>query len=79
MRWEQGRPAVDGMIARGEIERVPAGHSARSFGRSTVFADAATKPSTPPRRIRASARQTSNGTYPKGRQSSMRSPGCSTR
>ena len=24
MRWDQGRPAVDGMIARGEIERVPA-------------------------------------------------------
>ena len=24
MRWEQGRPAVDGMLSRGEIERVPA-------------------------------------------------------
>jgi multidrug efflux pump subunit AcrA (membrane-fusion protein) len=24
MRWDQGRPAVDGMISRGEIERVPA-------------------------------------------------------
>ena len=24
MRWEQGRPAVDGMLDRGEIERVPA-------------------------------------------------------
>ena len=24
MRWEQGRAAVDGMVARGELERVPA-------------------------------------------------------
>lgn len=24
MRWEQGRAAIDGMLARGELERVPA-------------------------------------------------------
>jgi hypothetical protein len=25
MRWQQGRDAIEGMIARGELERVPAG------------------------------------------------------
>ena len=25
MRWEQGRAAVDGMLSRGELERVPPG------------------------------------------------------
>src|SRR5690348_5148472 len=24
MRWQQGRPAIDGMLARHELERVPA-------------------------------------------------------
>ena len=27
MRWQQGRDAVDGMLARGELERVPASRS----------------------------------------------------
>ncbi|GAA0375947.1 hypothetical protein Acor_73140 [Acrocarpospora corrugata] len=27
MRWEQGRQAIDGMIGRGEVERVPASRS----------------------------------------------------
>jgi hypothetical protein len=36
MRWQQGRDAVDGMIARGELERVPASrdHAALLLGQA---------------------------------------------
>ena len=43
MKWQQGRPALDGMIARGELERVPASreHAELLLGQAQRHLDSA--------------------------------------